>query len=143
MFTGFEDAIVLVIEDDPDTRTSVGELLALEGYGAIEVESAEAGLSALRASTRPLVVLFDNVMPGLGGVGLLSAVLADNSLGMRHAYLLMTASPQRADAELHDALAHLGVPVIAKPFSVEVLLEAVAQAAQRLTASVEQKRQPD
>jgi CheY-like chemotaxis protein len=57
---------VLVVDDEPDIREAVSELLAEEGY---EVQSARDGAEALRKarSFHPSVVLLDLMMPGMNG----------------------------------------------------------------------------
>src|SRR3979409_815920 len=63
---------VLIVEDDPDIREMLRELLATEGFHAV---AAEDGLEALhllrtvrhRAPEVPCLVLLDLKMPRLGG----------------------------------------------------------------------------
>lgn len=63
-------AYILVVDDEPDIRTLVGEILLDEGY---EVQSAEDGDSARKAcrARRPDLVLLDIWMPDVDGISLL------------------------------------------------------------------------
>ena len=58
--------MVLVVEDDPDVRSALNDLLEAEGY---EVETASNGKEALErlAEHRPGLVLLDLMMPVMSG----------------------------------------------------------------------------
>lgn len=60
---------ILVVDDDPEVRNSIGTLLRRLGYCVEEVEGANAALAYVRVS-RPALVLTDLTMPGLNGVDL-------------------------------------------------------------------------
>ena len=57
---------VLVVEDEPDVRSLVRELLERAGYAVVEADSGKAALRSLYATTPDLVVL-DVVLPELDG----------------------------------------------------------------------------
>lgn len=122
---------VLIVEDDGDTRMSLRLVLEDAGYAVDETEDGASALERLRDSPRGLVVLLDNLMPGLEGAEVLAALDGEGAAA-RHAYVLVTASPQRVTGALAERLARLGAPVLAKPFEVDDLLEMVAGAARRL-----------
>jgi CheY-like chemotaxis protein len=61
---------VLVIEDDPWTRTVTTALLAGEGYAVIEAKNGEEGL-ARTAEHGPDVVLLDLALPTMSGLDVL------------------------------------------------------------------------
>lgn len=124
---------VLIVEDDGDTRLSLRLVLEDAGYTVDETLDGATALERLRASPGGLVVLLDNLMPGLEGAEVLAA-LEDDGLENRHAFVLVTASPQRVTGALAERLARLSVPVVAKPFALSDLLDAVDQAARRLPA---------
>jgi len=68
---------VLVVDDEADARSALGELLRAEGY---LVETAADGFKALGKVTQfaPDVVLTDLRMPGMNGVELLKKLRADS-----------------------------------------------------------------
>jgi DNA-binding NtrC family response regulator len=68
---------VLIVEDDHVARKGLADLLALWGY---EVATAGDGAEALEraAEEPPAVVVSDLVMPGMDGLGLLSALRTDH-----------------------------------------------------------------
>ncbi len=56
---------ILVVEDDPQVRTSVVEQLQSLGYDVSEVSDGQAGFAAFRVAVRPYdLLLTDVVMPG-------------------------------------------------------------------------------
>jgi len=66
---------ILVVDDDPDFRELVAEILAAEGYLVRQAASAENALDALTAGPVHLV-LTDQRMPGLDGLELTRRVRA-------------------------------------------------------------------
>lgn len=72
---------ILVVDDEPDIRTLLQEILADEGY---QVESAENGEAARRArrSRKPDLVLLDIWLPDVDGITLLKEWRGDNGLEM-------------------------------------------------------------
>ena len=68
--TDMPSARVLVVDDEPDIRGLVKEILEEEGYSVTIAESAAAAREARRGQ-RPDVVLLDIWMPDLDGISLL------------------------------------------------------------------------
>lgn len=62
--------LVLLVDDDPGIRRSVGTGLELEGFRVLPASGGRAGLAAA-ASQRPDVVLLDLGMPDLDGIAVL------------------------------------------------------------------------
>jgi CheY-like chemotaxis protein len=58
---------VLVVEDDPDLRQMLAELLTAEGFVAEVAENGQAALDALSGGLRPRVILLDLMMPVMDG----------------------------------------------------------------------------
>jgi two-component system chemotaxis response regulator CheY len=108
---------ILVVDDDPAIRTTVSEILELEGY---PVTTASNGMEALEAVERdnPSLVLLDMRMPVLDGWGFARAL---RQRGMMMPILVMTAAQSaRTWAEEIGAQGYL-----AKPFDLAELLNAV------------------
>lgn len=70
---------ILVVDDDKDIAGYLGAVLTLEGYEAIETHRAEQAIQVIREDP-PDLVLTDLMMPGLGGLGLLTYLKQDKSL---------------------------------------------------------------
>jgi CheY-like chemotaxis protein len=110
---------VLVVDDDPDIRAFVSELLADEGY---EVRAATNGLDALAVLTnwRPDVILLDLMMPVMDGW----AFLARQRLNLELAsipVIVMSASYNLSGGARRIAAADM----LAKPFTIDHLLAKV------------------
>jgi CheY-like chemotaxis protein len=59
---------ILVVEDSPDIRDGMIELLALEGYDVAAAEDGRAALALLESGTPlPELILLDLIMPGMDG----------------------------------------------------------------------------
>lgn len=122
---------ILVVDDDSDTRVALRLMLEDAGYTVAEAGDGTGALDQLRASPRGMVVLLDNLMPGLEGAEVLAELDGDGTAA-RHAFLLITASPQYVTGDLAERLAHLAGSVISKPFEMDDLLATVARAARHL-----------
>jgi len=58
---------VLVVDDDPDIRDSLREVLEDEGYTVSSVANGREALDYLRSGKRPCVILLDLMMPVMDG----------------------------------------------------------------------------
>lgn len=81
--------VILLVDDDDITRTSLAARLKRLGYWVIEAGDGDAGLSATRAH-RPDLIILDWMMPGLDGPSVCEAIRADPDLKSSHV-VLMTA----------------------------------------------------
>ncbi|GIU12205.1 sigma-54-dependent Fis family transcriptional regulator [Shewanella sp. c952] len=112
---------LLLVEDDASLREALLDTLMLAQYDCVDVESAEAGILALK-NDRFDMVISDVQMEGIGGLGLL------NYLQQHHPkvpMLLMTAYATIDNAV--NAMKLGAVDYLAKPFSPEVLLNQVSR----------------
>ena len=113
-------ATVLVIDDDPDLRALLQDVLDLEGYTVITVATAPAGLAQAQAH-HPDLILLDYQLPYQDGPWFAAAYRV---LPGPHAPVVLitaaTAAEQRAQGV--GANAFLG-----KPFDVDALLRLVTR----------------
>ena len=110
---------VLIIDDDRDTRTSLEDVLGLEGFEVSSVAGGAAGLEAAERE-RPDVLLVDVVMPEMSGLEFLREQQSRPSIA-DIPVVLMTGLP----------LARLGsvkVTVLLKPFDLPTLFAALRAA---------------
>lgn len=126
---------VCVVDDDPDVRLTVGDLLEDEGFAVDVLGDGLSLLERLRSAAQPRVVLLDLHMPHLDGAGVLAALACDPVLAARHRYILVTGAMQDRPPEIDALLLLLDVPVVEKPFALETLLGAVEVAAQGLVGT--------
>src|SRR3954466_8764751 len=116
---------VLIVEDDPDVREMLRELISAEGFHAV---AAQDGLEALhllravrhRAPEAPCLVLLDLKMPRLGGHEFRRAQLIDPTVASVPVAVMSGA----ADLEQRGR-ALGGVATVAKPIDVDALLNVV------------------
>jgi CheY-like chemotaxis protein len=110
---------VLVVDDDPVLVELIADVLHKEGYAVRRVYNGVEGLMAIAADP-PALVLLDLQIPYLNGGEVLAQVrTAHPDLPV----VLITAIPELATPymELHQ------VQCIAKPFSLDELLDCVAR----------------
>jgi DNA-binding response OmpR family regulator len=116
---------VLVVDDEPMVRETLGQVLADEGYLVDLAVDGESALERVHAA-RPDAILLDLMMPGMNGRQFLQA-LRDDPAYESVPVLLMTAVHG-----LEVNLATLGASeVVEKPFNVDELLNKVALAVYR------------
>jgi CheY-like chemotaxis protein len=125
---------VLVVDDDRNLRRLVAVALEAEGYAVLKAQNGIEALDLLGTASQPLLVLLDLQMPQLGGAGVLGEVTADKKMTTRNRYLLMTGHARNLPLALANLLILLQVPVLAKPFKVDQLVEMVAQTVHTLPA---------
>lgn len=126
---------ILIVDDEPDIRAMLRDLLQLEGYAVSDAADGVYGLDQLRASSRALIVLLDYKMPRMNGEELLQAVMADSQLAHRHAFIFVTANLPSFSPTLHQLLADAAIAVVQKPFQIAVILDEIERAIVRLSAS--------
>jgi DNA-binding response OmpR family regulator len=120
-----KDGRVLVVDDEPMVRDTLGQVLADEGYVVDLAVDGETALERVHAA-RPDAILLDLMMPGMNGRQFLQA-LRDDPTYTRVPVLIMTAVHG-----LEINLASLGASeVVEKPFNVDELLNKVALAVYR------------
>ena len=110
---------VLVVEDDP----SIAELLvyALEGEGYDVVPVGDGALAlAVITETVPDLVTLDLGLPGISGEELLRALRSDERT-RRIPVIIVSANVDRMEKGDRE----LAAAVIAKPFDMSELLEAI------------------
>ena len=116
-------ATILVIEDDPEIRQSLYEILVLENWQVIEAADGLAG-AKLALQDQPDLILCDLNMPLLDGYGVLQA-LHDDAATARIPLLFMTAS-----SDLAAFKRQIGVAtdrILFKPFRIPAMLDTIRQ----------------
>src|SRR5690242_1508002 len=97
---------VLLIEDDLDIRETLRLALEDAGYVVLEAQDSPDGLLALREASCPQVVLVDHLLPSMTSEELLRKLLdqpsqSSQEIATRHAYAVITASPQLISEDYH------------------------------------------
>jgi CheY-like chemotaxis protein len=111
---------ILIVEDDPEIRETLKEIIELEGYSALTASDGQKALDLLRGmATRPCLVLLDLMMPVMNGWELLEHRERDLSLASIPVVVISAAGDR---AQKASATAH-----IKKPVDIDVLLKTVHQ----------------
>ncbi len=67
MATQRSRSCILIVEDDPDFRDTLAELLQLEGYRVAQAANGREALEHLRQGMPPCIILLDLMMPVMSG----------------------------------------------------------------------------
>jgi DNA-binding response OmpR family regulator len=118
------DRLVLVVDDDETVRRVVRDVLEVDDFDVLEAASGQEALDAV-ASSRPVVIVLDVVMPGIDGIEVCR--LLDHA---RVKVLMLTARGD--DATVEEASRRAGADdFLGKPFSSMELLDHVERLARR------------
>jgi len=116
---------VLVVDDEPMVRETLGQVLTDEGYVVDLAVDGKTALECVQAA-RPDVILLDLMMPGMNGRQFLQALRDEPG------YAWVPVMIMTAVHGLEVNLATLGATeVVEKPFNVDELLDKVALAVYR------------
>jgi CheY-like chemotaxis protein len=103
---------VLIVDDEPDIRDSLGEVLRDEGYAVLTAVNGREALQLLPDLPRPCVVILDIIMPVMSGVEVYAAMQADPQLA-DIPIVISTSDPSRAPS---------GALIMRKPINLSRLL---------------------
>jgi CheY-like chemotaxis protein len=111
---------VLVVEDEPFVLMLLTDFLEEQGYAVLSANDAQSALTSLRADHEIALLLTDVGLPGMSG-----RALAETARRVRPSLPVLFATGYGdGHEELGDSLA-IGMAVIAKPFDMEQLAQAV------------------
>jgi CheY-like chemotaxis protein len=113
---------VLVVEDDPWTRTITTALLAGEGFAVVEAKNGEEGLR-LAEQHSPDVVLLDLALPTKSGLEVLRELKADDQTSQIPVIVVSAYG-----ALMNAADAHQATGIVQKPFDYDELVSQVERA---------------
>jgi DNA-binding NtrC family response regulator len=125
---------ILLVDDEPDLRTSLGQVLREEGHAVDTASDGEAAIARLAAQPFHLVVS-DVRLPKLDGLTLLRRIRRDFP---STEVLLMTAYGSIGDAV--SAMKDSAVDYLTKPFDIDHLVTAVERVDDRLRVRDERAR---
>ena len=110
---------VLLVEDDAEVRSSVAEILELEGFAVDTAIHGQHALDKLRAGASPNVLLLDLMMPVMNGLELLEHLRTHTDV--RSPPVIVLSANRGYDAD------DLGVAaIVRKPFDVDALVDNIA-----------------
>jgi CheY-like chemotaxis protein len=115
---GEHERTVLVVEDDPDLRDGLVELLAGEGFRTLAATNGREALHLLhRERVTPCLILLDLTMPVMSGWQFREEQLSDTAISSIPVVVMTAVDPGTIRA---NALVH-------KPFEADELLGAISR----------------
>ena len=114
-------ARVMVVEDNPDIRIALGELLGAQGFDVALADNGRDALDQLAAGAAPSWIVLDLMMPEMDGWQFLRAI---DAAGPHPPVTVLTALSH--DAETHGLEERYGCRVLSKSTDIPELL-AMAQ----------------
>jgi CheY-like chemotaxis protein len=115
----------MIVEDDADVRTALGQLFSSQGYEVGLASDGAEGIAMLDTNPHTCVVVVDLLMPGIVGHELLDYMRGDPDLA-KIPVAIISGSPQ---------LAPEGYQVFPKPLDSRALLAFVKQGCEHRHAS--------
>jgi two-component system cell cycle sensor histidine kinase/response regulator CckA len=108
---------VLVVEDEPEIRDLVCQVLASQGYRVLDASHPDEALSLFRAEARVELLLTDMVLPGRTGLALAEQLLAERPT-LRVLFMSGYAPPEVLERSAQAVF-------LAKPFTASALMSYV------------------
>ena len=112
-------SMVLIVEDDPDTREMLGKFLELEGFQVETAANGQLALDKLQGGVRPGVIVLDLMMPVMDGWEFRRRQLKDENLATIPTIVVSAAGRDRMAQVSADAY-------LAKPIDMDELLSRVS-----------------
>src|SRR5258706_559410 len=102
---------ILLVEDDPDIRADLAELLRDDGFEVITAQNGQDALARLQQGLMPKVILLDLMMPVMDGWTFRSEQLRDPDLARIPTLLLSGAHDVRQQARDLGASGYVPKPL--------------------------------
>jgi CRP-like cAMP-binding protein/ActR/RegA family two-component response regulator len=112
---------ILLIEDNPDIRENMSEIMSLAAYNVLTAENGKLGVE-LASQHKPDLIICDIMMPVLDGYGVIH-MLQKNPDTQSIPFIFLTAKAERA--EMRKGMELGADDYITKPFNGTELLNAI------------------
>ena len=113
------DNCVLVVEDDPDIRDTVADVLQDEGYDVVSAKHGAEGIACLKSAARlPAIIILDLMMPVMDGIAFREEQKKNPRWSEIPVLVLSADRTSRDKATAMGARAYLQ-----KPFDINQLLD--------------------
>ncbi|WP_071190833.1 response regulator [Trichormus sp. NMC-1] len=113
---------ILIIEDEPQIRKNIQQILDLEGFATITAEDGLEGLD-MAEKHQPDMIICDVMMPNLDGYGLIE-VLRQKPLTADIPFIFLTAKAENND--LRQGMELGADDYLIKPFKADELIRAIS-----------------
>jgi PAS domain S-box-containing protein len=125
---------ILIIDDDPNLRKTLADILRVKGYETLAAEDGEKGLTVLREQ-RVHLALLDLGLPGMPGMEVLARIKADSPLTE---VIVMTG---QATIDSAVAASNQGAfSYLLKPYEIDLLINHIRRALEKQQAQEERVR---
>ncbi len=122
--------LILIVEDDANSRKLARDVLQATGYQTLEAETAEDGL-ALVAKRTPALILMDIQLPGMNGIAALKVLRSSHETSSIPVIAVTASVMNKQQGEIVDA----GFDAVErKPISVAGLLRKIRELLDRSRA---------
>ena len=111
---------ILLVDDDPSVRRSLGRLLRANGYAVLDADNMVQA-RAILTTAQPALMLVDMVMPGSSTVEAVRQIKAEPTTAAMP-IIALTGSPPSAP---RDRALFAGI--VAKPTDARALLDVIAR----------------
>lgn len=109
---------ILIVEDEPDIRATLGEILELEGFSVSTAENGEEALALLRKLRKPCLILLDLMMPVMNGWQFLDVLQSEH----RHILATIPIVIVSAISDVTQVQQQYGCKIVKKPADIRVLI---------------------
>ena len=125
---------VLIIDDEPNLRKSLADILRIKGYEALTAEDGEKGL-ALLLESRVHLVLLDLGLPGMPGLEVLARIKTDSP----QTEVIVMSGQATIDSAV--AASNQGAfSYLVKPYDIDQLINHIRRALEKQQAQEESVR---
>ncbi|MBD2667157.1 diguanylate cyclase GGDEF domain protein [Richelia sinica FACHB-800] len=113
---------ILIIEDEPQIRNNLKQVLDIEGFSVFTAEDGDLGLQMVK-QVHPDLIICDVMMPKCDGYGLIQA-LHQEPLTATIPVIFLTAKAEYSD--MRQAMALGADDYLTKPFEIDEVLQAIS-----------------
>jgi len=121
-------AVILIIDDDPNLRKTLADILKVKGYATLAAKDGAEGLAYLQANTVALA-LIDLGLPDISGLDILSAIKANHP---STAVIILTGNATVESAI--EATNRGAFSYLLKPYEIEQLMLQIKRAIEKQQA---------
>lgn len=113
---------ILIVEDDPDIRDTIAQILEGEGFSTVVADNGKRALEVLASTPEVQLILLDLMMPVMDGWSFRAAQREDAKIADIPVVVIS------ADGDLRRQAAQIGVDgYLRKPLGIDALLEIAAR----------------
>ncbi|MFA5099872.1 MAG: response regulator [Candidatus Omnitrophota bacterium] len=113
---------ILVVDDEKETRDSLGRILERRGYEMVVAEDGEQGLIKMK-EFQPEIVICDIVMPKINGLQFLETI---RNMGSQAQVIMITGQMFMSNCD--DILKYNVCGYLLKPLQIDTILTHIAKA---------------